>query len=370
MDQTFFFYGTLCHGPLLAALLGREVAAVPARLAGHAVHWAEGQDFPMILPAPGRVAEGLLVRGLTAGDRARLDFYEGGFGYATRAVEVTAAGQDVTAQVYWPDPVLWRPGAPWRLADWAAVWGDAVTSAAADVMALQGVRPAAAVARRRGPMLVRAASRLRAAAPGPATLRRLSAPGDVRVLARREPYAGFFAVEEYDLTHRRFDGAPGPRLTRAAFVSGDAVTVLPWDAARGRVLVVEQFRTGPLARGDANPWSIEAIAGRIDAGETPEAAARREAEEEAGLQLADLWPVASYYPSPGAKTEFLYSYVAPCDLPDAVARLAGHADEGEDIRGHVIPLARLMALIASGEVANAPLILTALWLERRLRGGG
>lgn len=369
MAETFFFYGTLCHEPLLQAILGRAPDAMPARLAGHAVHWAAGQDFPLILERPGAVAEGLLVRGLTAADRARLDFYEGGFGYATRAVEVAAGGQAVAAQVYWPEPGLWQPAAPWRLADWAARWGDAVTAGAADVMALYGVKPAEAVARRRGPMLVRAASRLRAAAPAPATLRHAALPGEVRAEARREPYAAFFSVEEYDLTHRRFDGGPGARLTRAAFVSGDAVTVLPWDEARDRVLVVEQFRAGPYARGDANPWTLEAIAGRIDPDETPEQAARREAEEEAGLHLSDLWPVAAYYPSPGAKTEFLYSYVAPCALPDGAAGLGGKDDEGEDIRGHVIPFARLMDLIASGEVANAPLILTALWLERRRRGG-
>ena len=67
-------------------------------------------------------------------------------------------------------------------------------------------------------------------------------------------------------------------VTRAAFVSGDAVTVLPYDPLRDRVLVVEQFRAGPQARGDAQAWQMEAIAGRIDPGETPEAsgaAARR-----------------------------------------------------------------------------------------------
>jgi hypothetical protein len=40
------------------------------------------------------------------------------------------------------------------------------------------------------------------------------------------------------------------------------------------------------------------------------------------------------------------------------------AEEAEDIRGHLISFDRLMALVASGEIANAPLILTALWLQR------
>ena len=38
--------------------------------------------------------------------------------------------------------------------------------------------------------------------------------------------------------------------------------------------------------------------------------------------------------------------------------------EAEDIRGHLMSLDDLMALVASGEVENAPLILTALWMQR------
>ncbi len=71
-------------------------------------------------------------------------------------------------------------------------------------------------------------------------------------------------------------------------------------------------------------------------------------------------------------TEYIYSYVAPCDLPDGVAGVFGAAEEGEDIRGHLAPFDMLMQAVATGEVANAPLLLTALWLQRergRLRRG-
>ena len=194
----------------------------------------------------------------------------------------------------------------------------------------------------------------------------------MQLVARSEPYAHFFAVEEYDLRYRRFDGALSPVINRAAFVSGDAATVLPYDPVRDRVMVVEQFRVGPFARGDANPWMIEAIAGRVDPFETPEQCARREAAEEAGLSLHDLIEVARYYPSPGAKTEYLYSYVALCDLPDDTPRLGGEAAEAEDIRAHVIPFDRLMEIVRLPEGGNGPLILTAMWLAAnrdRLRAG-
>lgn len=366
----FFFYGTLCHLPLLRVVLGRAVAARPAVLPDHAVFVARGQPFPLIVEAPGAQAVGLFVPDLGPDDVARLDYYEGGFAYHTRDLTL-ATGE--TARVYFPDPGHWEPGAPWDLAVWERSRGAVVVDAARDFMALYGQKPAAAVLPRYPMMLVRGASRLRAGQPVPSVLRRASSAADVRVQARHEPYAHFFAVEEYDLQFRRFDGTWSAPINRAAFVSGDAATVLPYDPVRDRVLVVEQFRAGHYARGDANPWLVEAIAGRIDPFETPEACARREAEEEAGITLKDLIEIARYYPSPGAKTEFLYSYLALCDLPDDRPRLGGMADEAEDIRAHVIPFAQLMEIIRAPEGGNGPLILSAMWLDsnrERLRAGG
>lgn len=113
------------------------------------------------------------------------------------------------------------------------------------------------------------AHRLRAQLGVASTLRRRAGPEDVQVQTRTEPYAGFFAVEVQDLRFRRFDGTVSAPVNRAGFVSGDAVTVMPYDPVRDRVLLIEQFRFGPHLRGDVNPWQLEVIAGRIDAGETP-----------------------------------------------------------------------------------------------------
>lgn len=368
----FFFYGTLCHDPLLRRVLGRSVQGQPAVLADHAVHWAMDGPYPLLCAQRGALAEGLLLDGLTDADVARLDFYEGGFGYGTQEVQVRAAGRDVAARVYFPAAGNAGAGAVWSLSDWVARYGDAAVATAEDFMSLMGQVPAAAIAARYGAMLVRGASAVRAMGPPLATLRRVARPEDVQVAARRLAYAKFFAVEEWQVGWRQFDGSINSPVERAVFVSCDAVTVLPYDPRRDRVLLIEQFRAGPMARGDAGAWQLEAIAGRIDAGETPEQAARREAVEEAGLTLGALLPVAQYYPSPGILSEYLYSYVALADLPDGSAGVFGQADEAEDIRGHLISFERMMDLVASGEIANSPLILTALWLQReraRLRAG-
>ncbi len=317
----------------------------------------------MIEARPEALAKGVLVRGLTDADLARLDFYTGSYQAEQRHLMVTTGAGAESAIAYFPDTSVWAPGRPWVLSDWAEVWGETVVAMATDMMAHFGRTDAATVARRRGAMMVRGASRVRAALPAPATVRRTMAAGDVDVQIRHFPYANFFSVEEYDLRFRRFDGTMSPVVNRATFVTGDAVTVLPYDPVRDRVLLVEQFRAGPYARGDANPWHLEAIAGRIDPGETPEHAAHREAIEEAGLTLGALIPVAHYYPSTGAKTEFLYSYLALADLPDGAAGIFGVEDEAEDIRGHLVPFDVLMQMVSTGEIANAPLILTALWLQ-------
>jgi len=362
--QDFFFYGMLCHEPLLTHVLGRPVQTEPAALAGHAVYWAEGHPFPVLVAGAQGRACGLLVRGLSVEDAARLDFYGGGFALHTADLAVQAAGGPVTARVYLAKAGQWQPGAVWSFADWQGQWGDIILATAHDVMHLYGKKPAQAVQARYAQMLVRGASRVRAGVTAPTALRHRAAPGDVRIAHQRQPYAHFFAVEEYELSFRRYGGGFSEAVSRAVFISGDAVTVLPYDPVRDRVLLIEQFRPAPMARGDAQPWLLEAIAGRIDPGESPEQAARREAFEEAGLVLGDLLPVAQYYPSPGAKSEFLYSYVALTDLPDGAAGVFGVEGETEDIRGQLVDFADLMALVASGEAANAPLILTALWLQR------
>jgi len=138
--------------------------------------------------------------------------------------------------------------------------------------------------------------------------------------------------------------------------------VLPYDPVRDRVLFVEQIRFGPLAQGDPVPWLLEPVAGLVDFGETPEAAGRREAAEEAGIAVGDLHFIARYYPSPGGVAQILYSYVGIADLPDGVATIGGHMDEQEDILSHVLGFDAAFALIGSGDLVNAPAIISMQWL--------
>lgn len=188
--------------------------------------------------------------------------------------------------------------------------------------------------------------------------------GAVTLLRRSQPFVGFFAVEERQLTHALHAGGESRPMIREGFMMGDAVVVLPWDPVRDRVMVIEQFRFAPALRGDPQPWLLEPVAGRVDAGETVEEAARREALEEADLHLDRLVPCVHGYPSPGAVCEFLYQFVGIADLPDGCAGIHGLDGEAEDIRGHLLPRTRLSAMVDAGEITNGPLAMLSLWLDR------
>lgn len=225
--------------------------------------------------------------------------------------------------------------------------------------------PASEIRARLAMIATRAASRARAERhPAPASLRRDWGGEAVEEHARHQPWAGFFTVEDSDLAFRRFDGTMSAVVNRAGFVSGDAAIVLPYDPERDLVLLVEQFRFGPFLRHDPRPWSLEPIAGRIDGGESPEDAARREALEEAGVTIDRLVPASANYPSPGANSEFFYLYIALCALDVDMQGAAGLDEEQEDIRSHVVSFERLMELVSSGEANCGPLVLLALWLAQ------
>ncbi|MBV1902333.1 MAG: NUDIX domain-containing protein, partial [Marinosulfonomonas sp.] len=360
-----FLYGTLCHLPLLEIVLGREPIGVFATsLPDHRVNWADQQNFPILSAVVGQVAHGLCLPDPSAADIARLDYYEAGFGYLLHDCELSTDNGPVPGRVYFAAPGLWNVGAPWKLDDWISAWGPITVLAAREYMDGLETIPAAVAAARYGQMLMRAGSTLRARAQKtPHALRSDTGSERVHVAARRRPYSNFFTLEERDIRFPRFDGRDSETVNRAALVGADAVTVLPYDPRRDRVLVIEQFRFGPYLRGDTTPWVLEPVAGRIDPGETPEDAAHRELAEEAGLSVRKLLPVASFYPSPGAWTEYLYSFVGLADLPDEAAGLGGLESEAEDIKSHVLSFEAAIGLLSSGEADTGPLVLTLMWLR-------
>jgi len=197
----------------------------------------------------------------------------------------------------------------------------------------------------------------------------------VEVIERSVAFQGFFRIVRYRLRHRLFEGGMGPELERELFERGRAAVVLPYDPERRQVVLVEQFRVGAI-EDEEDPWLLEPVAGIIEAGESAPEVARREAVEEAGLELLDLIPIGSYYPSPGGSSEICEAFVARVDSSNA-GGLFGLADHGEDIRAHVLPLATALAWLEDGRLRVASTLITLQWLalhraalEARWRSGG
>ena len=359
--KTLFFYGTLRHLPLLEIILGRAASDIQTSadgLSGYQALSVQNEPFPALTAMRDGVAQGLCVTGLSDADIARLNFYEGSFDYDLETVTLQS-GQ--AAEVYLPTPGRWQTAGPWDLEAWKARWAEMSCHAAREVMGYFGSRSRAEIDGMFPVIRARATAKVNAARSlhGAGLL-----DGKVSIEAQTRVYSKFFALDELMVRHERFDGSLSDTLDRAVFVPVDAVCLLPYDPVRDRVLLVEQFRMGPLVRGDRSVWQLELVAGRIDAGESPEEAARREAHEEAGLEITGFEEIAQVYPSPGSSSEFYYILLALCDLPDTQAGVGGLACENEDIRSHILSFDALMDLCDSQQSANAAQTIAAYWLAR------
>ncbi|RMH50573.1 MAG: NUDIX hydrolase [Zetaproteobacteria bacterium] len=174
------------------------------------------------------------------------------------------------------------------------------------------------------------------------------------VIVRREcRYRGWFTVDAYDITHDCFDGGT-MSVRRELLERGDSVGVVLYDPDAWQVLLLEQFRVGPMARGD-RPWLVEIVAGVIDPGETAEEAARREALEEAGYAVGRLRRLGAprWYPSPGACSEQVTLFLAEVARDRPARDDLGVPEEGEDIRRRWVAVEEAMAMVADGRINSA-----------------
>jgi ADP-ribose pyrophosphatase len=183
------------------------------------------------------------------------------------------------------------------------------------------------------------------------------------IVERRDPvFQGYFQVDRWHLRHRIEGDTWSPPLVREVFERGHAVAVLPYDPVRGCVVVIEQFRMGPLAAG-RNPWMIEIVAGIIEPEEidNPHSVAQRECLEEIWAEVQDLFEVLTYLPSPGAVSETVTLYCGRIDS-SLLPKVAGNADEGEYIRISTLTLPQLAEALEMGRFDNSLMLIAAQWL--------
>jgi nudix-type nucleoside diphosphatase (YffH/AdpP family) len=142
----------------------------------------------------------------------------------------------------------------------------------------------------------------------------------------------------------------GRTMAREVLNSADAAAVLPYDPEQRKVILIRQFRA-PVMHVEGHPDFLEAVAGLLDEDE-PEACARREAMEEAGLRVRTLEPVVKAWSAPGMTTERLHLFLAPYTAADRVGEGGGLAHEHEDIEVLEIGIDELMRLLEQGAIAD------------------
>lgn len=188
-----------------------------------------------------------------------------------------------------------------------------------------------------------------------------SAMGKIELVERKVAYEGWMT-----LAVAAFRLADGRIMRREVLEHGRAAAVLAYDPERRTALLVRQFRA-PVFLASGETLILEAIAGMIDDGDATETA-RREAREEAGLQLSDLELVVGAWPSPGVMTERVALFLAPYRAGDRISAGGGLAEEHEDIEVVEMPLRDLTTLADQGKLTDMKTLalLQTLRLRRRI----
>jgi ADP-ribose pyrophosphatase len=123
------------------------------------------------------------------------------------------------------------------------------------------------------------------------------------------------------------------------------------------VVLIRQYRFA----GGGFLWEVPA--GTLQAGETPEACARRELEEEAGMVAKELRGLGSILTTPGFCDERIHLYLAL-----GLTRLSPRHDADEVIAEvRTIPWSRIGPMIDAGEIVDAKSLVALYHGARHLR---
>lgn len=169
-----------------------------------------------------------------------------------------------------------------------------------------------------------------------------------RIIDSREIYRGRVfqvtvdTVREGDTTYQR-DVVHHP---------GSAVIIPVF--ADGTVAFVRQYRH-PAVR-----YLLEIPAGTLEQGETPEAGAARELEEELGYVAGQMEKLSEFFVSPGFCEEKMWLYLAT----DLIQTEQGLEDD-ELIEIVRVPIAQALEMITDGEIQDAKTIIGLMLVAPR-----
>ncbi len=187
-----------------------------------------------------------------------------------------------------------------------------------------------------------------------------------KIIKKQEVFNGFNAIDEYDFSppSMREDVEYTAPINREVVKTKDAVVVLIYCRQEDAFLFCEQFRTGVHFNpyNDDNGFILECVAGMVEDGHTPEYTAIKETEEEAGVKPQNLELFCTAYPSSGRITEKDFFYYTELEQAPETG-IYGNADEGEEIKTHLIPRQKTYDMVENFEFLHMQTILAINWFR-------
>jgi ADP-ribose pyrophosphatase len=184
-------------------------------------------------------------------------------------------------------------------------------------------------------------------------------PRKAEILDRTVVYDGYYRLQEVTFQHTSFSGGMSRPIERLVLDIGEVSAGLILKPTERQVVLIEQFRLPTLGRDDG--WLIEVVAGRVDPGETPEEAFRRETLEEAGYEVKNVQQIYRFHPAAGTLAEHMTLF---CAEAGTQANAGGGTDADEDIRVFEWSYDEFFAAIDNGRVLDAKTIIAGQWLRQ------
>ena len=174
----------------------------------------------------------------------------------------------------------------------------------------------------------------------------------MKITSSREVYScKLFRVTEDEAV----DARTGFHIRRSVVRHAGSAVMMAVDNKK-RILLVRQYRLPA----EADLWELPA--GRLDPGEKPLEAARRELAEETGYKARHWKKLVSFWVSPGYVQEKMTIFLAT-DLTEGTATPM----DDERIESRWFTRQELAAMIDSGKIADAKTIIGYMLWERRAR---
>jgi ADP-ribose pyrophosphatase len=180
------------------------------------------------------------------------------------------------------------------------------------------------------------------------------------LIENKRVYNGFLKINRYRLRHDLYQGGRCEEIVRERMEELQASSVLLYDPALDRVVLIEQFRIGALDQ-PGSPWVVETVGGYVGKGESPEEVARREAVEEADCVIQSLEKICTLMVSPGISVDRIHLFCGQVDASRA-GGVHGLDHEGEDIRVLVMDADQAIGELYGGRMNSTSVIIALQWL--------